>query len=75
MILTDSSVLIRQIRTPDPRVTAIILAHNASVCGITVLEVLAGARTPRQQASAVAMLAAFQRVPTPESVWEIAGQN
>ena len=75
MILTDSSILIHQIRTPHPRVMALIQAHNAVVCGVTILEVLSGARTPRQQASAAAMLAAFGRVPTPESVWEIAGRN
>ena len=75
MILTDSTVLIRQIRTRDPRVTSIISARNAAVCGITVFEVLAGARNARQQASAAAMLASFQRVPTPESIWEAAGLN
>jgi|SRR5665213_169698 len=75
MILADSSILIRQIRKPEPRVTSIIFAHNAAVCGVTVFEVLAGAHTPRQQASAASMLASFQRVPTPESIWEIAGRN
>jgi predicted nucleic acid-binding protein len=75
MILTDSSILIRQIRTPDPRVMSLIIGYSAAVCGVTILEVLAGARTPQHRASAAAMLSAFQRVPTPESVWELAGQN
>jgi predicted nucleic acid-binding protein len=44
VILTDSSILIRQIRTPHPRVTALIQAHNAVVCGVTIQEVLSAAR-------------------------------
>ncbi len=75
MILTDTSVLIRQYRNPDPRRAQLIQTINPVVCGVTVAEVLAGARTPGQTTGTLALLGLFGRISIPEGVWEAAGRN
>ncbi len=75
MILTDTSVLIRHFRTPTPQRTSLFRTIAPVVCGVTVTEVLAGARTPAQLSKTQSLLAFFGRIPTPEGVWDTAGRN
>jgi predicted nucleic acid-binding protein len=75
VILTDTSVLIRHYRNPNPRRVNIIRTVDPVVCGMTVAEVLAGARTPPQTAGTIALLAMFGRLPMSDSVWEASGRH
>ena len=69
MILADTSVAIEVYRRRPARLLQIIVSDSASVCGITVAELYAGARTAAERARCAATLAAFQSLPTPETIW------
>lgn len=73
MILADSSVLIEWQRIPSIKTRQIISAHNAAICGVTVAELLAGARNPVERQKTMTLLGAFQQVRIEEPVWELAG--
>lgn len=75
MILADTSVVIDWLRSPNTRLLGIISTHAAAICGVTVAEVFAGARTAAELASYPAALAAFGNVPIPLDIWERVGQN
>ncbi|HWG47789.1 MAG TPA: PIN domain-containing protein [Gemmataceae bacterium] len=75
MILADTSVLIRHFRSYTDSRQRLIETIDPAVCGLTVAEFGAGARTPSQVVSCAAILAFFQRIPIAESVWEAAGCN
>ena len=75
MILTDTSVVIDFLRTGDPKMRQVFVTFDAAVCGVTRAEVLHGTRDPADFQRLVAALNAFQQVPLPESLWDIAGQN
>lgn len=73
MILADSSILIDWQRVPSIQTRRIITAQNAGVCGVTVAEVLTGARNPLERQKTMTLLGAFRPVPIPDPVWELAG--
>jgi predicted nucleic acid-binding protein len=75
VILTDTSVLIRHFRAPTPQRALLFRTVDPVVCGLTVAEVLAGARTPSQLSGTQAILAFFGRIPIPEALWEKVGAN
>ena len=73
MILADSSVLIEFQRIPSLRTRQIITRHDAAICGVTVVELLTGARSPAERQKVSTLLSAFKRLPIDEPAWEIAG--
>jgi predicted nucleic acid-binding protein len=75
MILADTTVAIAHERTRSPRLTQIIQANAAAICGITVAEMFAGVRTAQDEARCLAALADFQRLPIPDTLWEAIGRN
>jgi predicted nucleic acid-binding protein len=75
MVLADTSIVIAHYRNPTVRVQHLIAAHTPVVCGMTVAEVYAGARTPSEAAHCAAVVGLFGRVVTPEDVWETVGLN
>jgi len=75
MLLVDTSVLIAQFRNFDPKRVVWFKTEPAAICGMVKAEFLAGARTAKQEADCVAILAALLPVATPESVWDAAGRN
>lgn len=76
MILADSTVVIDFCRRrPDPKVISVMAAHVAAICGITRAEVLTGARDLNHHQQLLGMLAQFQSVPIPESMWDLVGEN
>ena len=44
-ILADTSVVIDWLRAPSTRLRGIISTHAVAICGVTVAEIFAGART------------------------------
>jgi len=73
MILADASVVIEQQRRPTANRYQVIKASPAAVCGVTVAEVFTGARTAAEAAFCRNLLADFQCVAIPDSVWEVVG--
>jgi predicted nucleic acid-binding protein len=73
VILADSSILIEWQRKPSLRLHQLMRTHGAAVCGVTVAEVLTGARSPMEREKAMALISSFTRVPIDETVWELAG--
>jgi len=75
MILADTSVVVDYLRGPTPALHSIIATQQAAICGVTVAEILAGARLPTDTQWLLTALSAFRRVPTPETIWEAIGDN
>jgi predicted nucleic acid-binding protein len=75
MILVDSSVLIDALRKPDPRLQNLFLVHQAAVCGVTIAEVLCGARDAGHFQNLAIALGQFPSVPFPETYWNAAASN
>jgi predicted nucleic acid-binding protein len=73
VILADTSIVIEWQRIPSITTRRIIAAHDARVCGVTVAEVLTGARNPVERQKTMLLLGAFRRVDVEEPVWELAG--
>jgi tRNA(fMet)-specific endonuclease VapC len=73
VILADSSILIDWQRVPSIRTRQIVRAQNAGVCGVTVTELLTGARNPVERQKTMTLLGAFRPVTIEEPVWELAG--
>lgn len=72
MILADTSVVIAYERSAASRLTQIIQANQAAVCGITVAEMLTGVRSPADEARCLAAFAPFHRLTIPDALWEAA---
>jgi predicted nucleic acid-binding protein len=75
MILVDTSVVIAQLRSGDPRLLALFKAHDAAICGLTRAEVLYGVRTKADQVRFVAALNSLTHVSIPDGLWDEAGLN
>jgi len=75
MILTDTTVVIGLLRQPTLRLRQIIQTSQAAVCGVTVAEVYAGARTPTDLAQSAMALQAFGAVAIPDHLWAAVGHN
>src|SRR5580704_805703 len=73
MILTDASVVIEQQQRPTGHRRQVIKTHAAAVCGVTVAEVLTGTRNIVEVALIQNLLADFQRLAIPDSLWEQVG--
>ncbi len=73
MILVDSSVLVTAQRRPDFGLYAKLSDIDAAYCGAVEAELLSGVRTPTEKARTEAILAALNRIDTPEAVWPLAG--
>jgi predicted nucleic acid-binding protein len=75
MILADTSVVIDFLRSDDARLLAIVVNHDAVICGITRSEILYGARNPSHRTELLRDLDLFGRIPLLESIWDHVGDN
>ena len=75
MILVDTSVVIDYARGKDAKLTALLPTVSVAVCGIVRAELLHGARDPRHRANLLALLAPFNQLTIPDSIWDIVGDN
>lgn len=73
MILADSSILIDWQRIPSLATRRIVAEQDAAICGVTVAEVLQGARTSQERTKLSVLLSAFQRLVIEEAVWDLTG--
>ena len=75
MILIDTSVLIDYVRGKDAKLLALLPKHPVAVCGIVRAELLCGALNAGHRASLHALLATFNQVTIPDSLWDSVGDH
>jgi len=75
MILTDTTVVIDYLRVPTARLVKIIQAHQAAICGATLSEVYAGARSPADFKKYDNALSLFSVVAIRKKTWANLGRN
>ena len=73
MILLDTSVLVRYLRTASPAIRAILASTECAVCGVTRAELLHGARTPQDADELRLALKTFTQLPIQEATWDRLG--
>jgi len=75
MILADSSILIAYLRDAPPEIERVLLSGQVAICGVTRAEILHGARTEKDVEVLLTILADFDDIPIPGSVWTALGRN
>lgn len=75
MILADTTLAIDFLRAPTPRLIRIIKDHGAAICGATLAEVYAGARSPAHFKKYDKALSVFGLVSIPKKIWPSLGRN
>ena len=73
MILLDTSVLIRYLRTASPAIREILASAECGICGVTRAKILHGARTPEDATSLGNAMDAFLQVPIAPTTWDNLG--
>ena len=74
MILTDSGVLIKFMRTKDAKLGRMIHSLPIAICGAVQAELLAGTRNAVERASTMAFLQLFHYLPFEEPWWGAFGR-
>jgi len=75
MILVDTSVVIDFARGKDAKLIAHLPTLSVAICGITRAELLCGARDPKHRADLLTLLATFNQLAIPDSIWDMVGDN
>jgi predicted nucleic acid-binding protein len=75
MILVDTTLVVDYLRAPTPRLIRAIKDHEAAICGVTLAEIHAGARSPKDSQKFDAALSIFGRVAIPKKIWPSLGHN
>ena len=75
MILADTTVVIDFLRAPTSRTLHIIKSNQAALCGVTLAEIYAGARSPADFKKYDKALSLFRSVPIPKRIWPSLGRN
>jgi predicted nucleic acid-binding protein len=63
MILIDTSVLVRYLRTASPAIREVLASTDCAICGVTRAEILHGARTVQDAKNLAEALNTFIQVP------------
>lgn len=75
MILAETTVVVSFLRAPTPRLLQIIHNNQAAICGVTVAEVFAGARTAAELAGYPAALSVFGNLSIATDIWDRVGHH
>jgi predicted nucleic acid-binding protein len=75
MILTDTTVVIDYLRAPTVHLVKIIQVNQAAICGATIAEVYAGARSPADFKKYDKALSVFAVVAIRKKTWPNLGRN
>ena len=75
MILLDTSVLVRYLRTADPTILNVLKANPAAVSPITRAEILHGAKNDQDFQRLTSMLDDFAQVSVEPAAWEDLARN
>jgi len=75
VILVDTTVVIDYARGKDAKLVSLLPTLSVAVCGVVRAELLCGARDANHRASLLTLLAPFQQVSIPDSLWDTVGDN
>ncbi len=75
MILTDTTVVIDYLRAPTVRLVKIIQMNQAAICGPTISEIYAGARSPADFKKYDKALSLFVFAAIRKKTWPNLGRN
>lgn len=75
MILIETSVAIDYTGGQDAKLNSLLPTLPTAVCGVTRAELLHGARDPADRQDLMDILAGFQQLPIPETLWDTIGDN
>ena len=75
MILADTTVVVDYLRAPTPRLVKIIQSRQAAICGVTLAEIYAGARSQADFRKYDSALSVFGVVPIRKKNWAELGRN
>jgi predicted nucleic acid-binding protein len=75
MILTDTTVVIDYLRAPTARLVNIIQSNQAAICGATLAEIYAGARSAADFKKYNNALSLFGLVAIRKKTWPNLGRN
>jgi predicted nucleic acid-binding protein len=75
MILADTTVVVDYLRTPTARLVKIIQSHQTAICGVTLAEIYAGARSQSDFSKYDSALSLFGFVPIRKKNWGDLGRN
>jgi predicted nucleic acid-binding protein len=73
VILLDTSVLVRYLRTASPAIRQVLVSTDCVICGVTRAEILHGARTPADVKDLHNALDSFLQLPIQEATWDHLG--
>lgn len=75
MILIDTSVLVRYLRTSSPAIREVLASIDCAICGVTRAEILHGARTPQNAKDLCEAMDAFIQLPIHQETWDHLGHH
>ncbi len=75
MIVSDTGVLIRYWRKPSPTQTWVFDSCSAGICGITRVELYAGAKSELEMERFSIQLSSLEEIPVEPMHWELLGGN
>jgi predicted nucleic acid-binding protein len=75
MILVDTTVIVDWLRGRDARLNALFPTLPVAICGVTVAEILHGARDPAHRTRLLTWLGTLPLVPIPEALWTAVGDH
>ncbi len=75
MILLDTSVLVRYLRTASPAIREVLASTDSRLCGVTRAEILHGARNSQDANDLLQAMDAFRQLPILEATWDHLGRH
>ncbi len=75
MILLDTSVLIRYLRTSSAGIREVLASMDCAICGVTRAEILHGARTVQDAEGLIKAMDAFIQLPIEQATWDRFGYH
>ena len=75
MILVDTSVIIDALHGKDPKLPGLFNSLALTICGVTIAEVLHGARDANHYLKLSSALSSFNITPIAHSTWNLLAKN
>jgi predicted nucleic acid-binding protein len=75
MILLDTSVLVRYLRTASPAIREVLASADCAICGVTRAEILHGSRNAEDARKLSDAMDAFEQLPIDQATWDHLGHH
>jgi predicted nucleic acid-binding protein len=73
VILVDTSVLVRYLRSASPAIRQVLISTECAICGVTRAEILHGAKTPKDATDLGNAMNSFIQLPILPATWDHLG--